>query len=196
VAAILTQPDDDGHQHPIAHESRKLTTTERAYPAHVLELLAAAVVHALSVFKLLHYLLGSGTPRPAGCVTDFDLQTDNQAIKWLQTNHHLNNMYVWWLDDIADFNFHVTHVPGTRNPSDLLSRCACADGDGPASTNGDPDPESQQELFSRLGRDAPEPVVLVVILSGWATNRRDAAEVFAACLPGGGQSSRPRNRPI
>ena len=185
VAAILTQPDDDGHQHPIAYESRKLTTTERVYPAHVLELLA--VVHALRVFK--HYLLGSGAPRPAGCVTDFDLRTDNQAITWLQTNRHLNKMYVRWLDDIADFNFHVTHVPGTRNPSDPLSRRAFADGDGPASTTGDPDPESQQELFSRLGRDAPEPVVLAVIWSDWATNRRDAAEVFAACLPGGGQST-------
>ncbi len=54
VAAILTQPDDDGHQHPVAYESRKLTAAERNYPAHVLELLA--VVHALRVFK--HYLLG------------------------------------------------------------------------------------------------------------------------------------------
>lgn len=63
VAAILTQPDDAGHQHPIAYESRKLTATERAYPAHTLELLA--VVHALRVFK--HYLLGSGAARPAGC---------------------------------------------------------------------------------------------------------------------------------
>ena len=49
VAAILTQPDDEGHQHPVAYESRKLTATELAYPAHVLELLA--VVHALRVFK-------------------------------------------------------------------------------------------------------------------------------------------------
>jgi hypothetical protein len=62
VAAILTQPDDEGRQHPVAYESRKLTAAERNYPAHVLELLA--VVHALRVFK--HYLLGSGVPRPLG----------------------------------------------------------------------------------------------------------------------------------
>jgi len=62
VAAILTQPDDEGHQHPVAYESRKLTVAERNYPAHVLELLA--VVHALRVFR--HYLLGSGAPRPGG----------------------------------------------------------------------------------------------------------------------------------
>ena len=29
VAAILTQPDDEGHQHPVAYESRKLTAAER-----------------------------------------------------------------------------------------------------------------------------------------------------------------------
>ena len=58
MAAILTQPDDDGQQHPIAYESRKLTAAERNYPAHILELLA--MVHALRVFQ--HYLLGSGAP--------------------------------------------------------------------------------------------------------------------------------------
>ena len=90
VAAILTQPDDEGHQHPVAYESRKLTTAERNYPAHILELLA--VVHALRIFR--HYLLGSGAPRAEGCWSDFDLRTDNQAITWLKTNRHLNKMYV------------------------------------------------------------------------------------------------------
>ena len=59
-------------QHPVAYKSRKLTATERNYPAHILELLA--VVHALRIFK--HYLLGSGAPRPDGCGSDFDLRTD------------------------------------------------------------------------------------------------------------------------
>ena len=185
VAAILTQPDDAGHQHPIAYESRKLTATERAYPAHTLELLA--VVHALRVFK--HYLLGSNAPRPPGCTSDFDLRTDNQAITWLKTNRHLNKMYVRWLDDIADFSFDVTHVPGARNPSDPLSRRGFVDGDGPATSTGDPDPESQQELFSRLGRDAPDltdSVNLAVIRAKQARTRREAAAVFATGLSGRG----------
>ncbi len=76
VAVILTQPDDEGRQHPVAYESSKLTAAEWNYPAHVLELLA--VVHALRVLK--HYLLGSGAPPPLGCGSDFDLRTDNQAI--------------------------------------------------------------------------------------------------------------------
>ena len=180
VAAILTQPDDAGHQHPVAYESRKLTTTERNYPAHVLELLA--VVHSLRVFR--HYLLGSGAPRPAGCWSDFDLRTDNQAITWLKTNRHLNKMYVRWLDEIEDFRFDVTHLPGSRNPSDPLSRRGFVDGDGPAASTGDDAAESQQELFSRRGHDAPTPALLAAVRAGWAARRRTAAAVFAAVLGG------------
>jgi hypothetical protein len=56
VAAILTQPDDEGHQHPVAYVSSKLTAAKQNYTAHGLELLA--VVHALRAFW--HYLLGGG----------------------------------------------------------------------------------------------------------------------------------------
>jgi hypothetical protein len=49
IAAILTRPDDDGRQHPVAYKSRKLTAAERNYPAHVLALLT--VVHSLRVFR-------------------------------------------------------------------------------------------------------------------------------------------------
>ena len=185
VAAILTQPDDAGHQHPVAYESRKLTTAERNYPAHILELLA--VVHALRVFR--HYLLGGGAPRPADCWSDFDLRTDNQAITWLKTNKHLNKMYVRWLDEIEDFRFDVAHLPGARNPTDPLSRRGFADGDGPAASTGDPDPESQQKLFSRLGRDTPASAVLAVIRTGWDATRRSAAATF--CNVQGGEQYPP-----
>ena len=181
VAAILTQPDDEGHQHPVAYESRKLTTAERNYPAHILELLA--VVHALRIFR--HYLLGSGAPRAEGCWSDFDLRTDNQAITWLKTNRHLNKMYVRWLDEIEDFRFDVTHLPGARNPTDPLSRRGFADGDGPAPTTGDPEPESQQELYSRHGRDSSPSALLATVRAGWGSTRRVAAATFAGA-PGGG----------
>ncbi len=59
VAAILTQPDDEGHQHPVAYESRKLTAAKQNYPANVLELLP--VVHALRVLRRQpQHLLGGG----------------------------------------------------------------------------------------------------------------------------------------
>jgi len=187
VAAILTQPDDDGQQHPIAYESRKLTAAERNYPAHILELLA--VVHALRVFR--HYLLGSGAPRADGCLSDFDLRTDNQAITWLKTNRHLNKMYVRWLDEIEDFRFDVTHLPGARNPTDPLSRRGFEDGDAPATSTGDPDAESQQELFSRLGRDAPVHATLAACRAGWAANRRVATANFAAPTLDGDSGATP-----
>jgi RNase H-like domain found in reverse transcriptase len=75
VSVILTQPDDEDVQHPIAYESRKLTASERKYSPYALEMLA--VVHAFKVFR--HYLLGTpGGGRPPGVTTDFDLFTDNK----------------------------------------------------------------------------------------------------------------------
>ena len=47
-----------------------------------------------------------------------------------EANRHLNKMYVRWLDEIEDFRFDVTHLPGARNPSDPLSRRGFTDGDG------------------------------------------------------------------
>ena len=59
VSVILTQPDDEGVQYPIAYESRKLTASERKYSPYALEMLA--VVHAFKAFR--HYLLGApGAP--------------------------------------------------------------------------------------------------------------------------------------
>ncbi len=60
VAAIPTQPDNEGQYDPVTYESSKLTVAERNYPALVLDLVV--VVHALQVFK--HYLLGSGASQP------------------------------------------------------------------------------------------------------------------------------------
>ena len=124
-------------------------------------------------------MFGSESTRPAGRWSDSDLRTDNQAVTWLKTNRHLNKMYVRWLDEIEDFRFDVTHLPGERNPADALTRRGFPDGGGPAASTGDPAAESQQELFSRLGRDAPVSATLAAVRSGWAHTRRTAAAVFA-----------------
>jgi hypothetical protein len=93
-------------------------------------------------------------------------------------------MYVRWLDEIEDFRFDVTHLPGSRNPANPLTRRGFADGPGPVASTGDPDPESQQELFSRLGRDAPRLAILAIIRAGWAANHRVAAATFATVQEG------------
>ena len=84
-------------------------------------------------------------------------------------------MYVRWLDEIEDFRFDVTHLPGSRNPTDPLSRDsrrAFAGGDSPAASTGDPDAKSQQGLFSRRGRDASKAARLAVVRAGWVTTRQ------------------------
>ena len=64
-----------------------------------------------------------------------------------------------------------------RNPRDSLSRHGFAGGDGPAPSTGDP--ESQQELFSPLGRDALGLALLAAIRVGCANTLRTAAATFA-----------------
>ena len=53
-----------------------------------------------------------------------------------------------------------------------------ADGNALA-TSTEPDTESQQELYSRLGRGAPAPAVLAAVRARWATTRRAATIAFA-----------------
>ncbi len=97
--------------------------------------------------------------RPEGCWSDFDLLTGNQAITWPKKSRHLNKKYArsGLLDELEDFSFDVTHLPSSRNQVDPLTLSGFADGLEPAASTGDsdPDPESQEELFSRLGGDAP-----------------------------------------
>ncbi len=96
VAAILTQPDDEGRQHPVAYENRKLTAADQNYPAHVLELLGQCWRWCAAGFQALP--ARGDAPWQDNSWTDFDLGTDSQAITWLKTNMHLNKMYVLWLD--------------------------------------------------------------------------------------------------
>ena len=103
-------------------------------------------------------------------------------------------MYVRWLDEIEDFRFDVTLLPGAHNPTDPLSRLGFTDGDGPATLTGEPDAESQEELCSRLGRDAPAPAVLAVVSARWATTSRAAAVAFANVQ--GGDAIPPTNPPL
>jgi hypothetical protein len=108
-------------------------------------------------------------PQPDGCWFNFDLRTDNQAIiTWLKTNLCLNIMYVRLLDEIEDFLFNVTHLPGSRNPSPAdpgplrLRRWAGAGSlDWPLSPM-----QIKQGQYSRLGRVVLCSTVLAVIRAG------------------------------
>ena len=175
----------------MAYESRKLTAAEEGNClAHVLELLA--VVHSLRAFRHLLPVVAGRQDASSGVLL-LVRRTDNQAITWPKTNTHLNKMYVRWPDEIEDFGFDVTHLPGARNPTDPLSRRGFADGDGPATSIGERHAESQQELFSRLGRDAPAPAVLAAVRARWATARQAAAVAFASVK---GRDAFPPTQPL
>ena len=60
--------------------------------------------------------MGSGASRPPGVLSDFALQTDNQAVSWLRTKRDINRFLVRWLDEIDKFLFDVQHVSGRLNP--------------------------------------------------------------------------------
>ena len=135
------------------------------------------MVHALRVWR--HYLLGLGEPQRPGNLTDFTICTDNQAVTWLRSKKDLSRLHARWLDNLAEFSFDVVHVPGHHNPADQLTRCGLP---SPALSTGETDLESQQELFSGLGRDSVAVQELWQITMAQGTVRATAARGVAPTL--------------
>ncbi len=102
-------------------------------------------------------------------------------------------MYISWPDEIKDIRFDVTHLQGSRNLTDQLSRCGFANGDGPAALTGYANAESPQELSSWLGCDAPAPpaAMLAAVRARWAATWREAAATFAYVQGGDAIPSAP-----
>ncbi|CEP08716.1 hypothetical protein [Parasitella parasitica] len=108
IAAVLRQQGDDGVDEPICFISRKLKQAEVNYPTVEKELLA--VVYAL--FKLRRYLLDQ----------EFVVYTDTMTVKYLFSKKEPNTRLQRWCLALKEYSFKVIHVPGTRNPADLISR--------------------------------------------------------------------------
>ena len=83
IGAVLLQ---DGH--PVAFESRKLTSAERNYHAYERE--ALAVLHALKVWQC--YLEG---------VSNFKLATDHETLLHLERQPHLHGRQARWLEQLS-----------------------------------------------------------------------------------------------
>lgn len=112
IGAILHQRFEDG-DHPVAFASRKLTQAERNYSARDKELLA--VVYACTQWR--HYLSGP----------TFTLKTDHESLLHLhdmklKAPTTTNKRIARWAETLADFNFNITHVAGTTNAADALTR--------------------------------------------------------------------------
>ncbi len=115
VGAVLSQYGDDGGEHPMAYFSRKLLPREERYATVEKECLAIKV--ACQSFRV--YLLG----RP------FTIQTDHQALKWLDVCLKENNARLTsWSLALQPYEFTVRYRAGKSNGNaDALSRATAVE---------------------------------------------------------------------
>jgi RNase H-like domain found in reverse transcriptase/Reverse transcriptase (RNA-dependent DNA polymerase)/Integrase zinc binding domain/Chromo (CHRromatin Organisation MOdifier) domain len=95
--------------HPVAYESRKLSSAEFNYTTTEQELLA--VVHSLKVFR--PYLQSKFTTQ---------IFTDHRALEWLLTKQDVSRREARWLEEISRYNLRLSYIPGRTNVADPISR--------------------------------------------------------------------------
>jgi len=100
TGAVLMQDQGKGLQ-PIAFESQKLQGAEHRYLPRELELLA--IINALKAWR--HYLLGP----------HFQIFTDHQSLRYLQTQPNLSPKEARWLDFLQEYDFEIHYLPGKKN---------------------------------------------------------------------------------
>ena len=113
IAGVLRQQSEDkeqGHWHPVAFYSRKLTPVERNYGAGDLEMLA--IVWAFKVWR--HYLEGASQT--------ITVISDHDNLKSFMTTKELTRRHARWWEKLSAFNFEITYRPGRLNPADPPSR--------------------------------------------------------------------------
>ncbi|KAG1131334.1 hypothetical protein G6F37_013455 [Rhizopus arrhizus] len=109
LGAILTQLDENGHEHPIIYASRGLKSTESNYAPTKLECLA--VIWAVKMFR--PYLLGK----------KFTIITDHSALNGLLKTPNPTGIIARWITILSEYEFEIKYRPGRINESaDFLSR--------------------------------------------------------------------------
>ena len=96
-----SQKDDDGADRPVAYFSRKLLPRETRYSSIEKECLA--IVAAVKHFAV--YLTG----------TSFLIETDHQALQYLQTTTSANGRLTRWSLTLQPFKFETKHRRGVTN---------------------------------------------------------------------------------
>lgn len=105
IGAVLTQEGDEDGERPVCFLSRRLQASEHNYATVEKELLAE--VYALK--KLRKY--------------QFDLYTDNAAVRYLFQKAEPNQRLQRWILAIQEFRLKVHHLPEKQNVvADVLSR--------------------------------------------------------------------------
>ena len=93
IAAVLSQFDDDGQDHPVVYLSRKFLPLEMAYATIEKEFLA--IVWALQ--ELHPYLYGRR----------FSVHTDHQPLMWLQRIKNNNQRLLRWSLTLQEYDFDI-----------------------------------------------------------------------------------------
>ncbi|GFO36706.1 Zinc finger protein [Plakobranchus ocellatus] len=108
LGAALMQ-ENEGTLFPVAYDSTKLTDRERKYPVTEREVLA--IVWGVKKFPL--YLYG----------TEFTLQTDHGALRFLNTAKFDSPRIMRWALALQLYNFDVQYIKGSENVgADYLNR--------------------------------------------------------------------------
>ncbi|EIE79980.1 hypothetical protein RO3G_04685 [Rhizopus delemar RA 99-880] len=109
LGCILTQLDENGHEHPIIYASRSLKSSEVNYGVSKLECLA--VIWAVKLFR--PYLLGR----------KFIVITDHSALKGLLNTTNPTGIIARWITILTEYEYDIKYRPGRINESaDFLSR--------------------------------------------------------------------------
>ena len=112
ILGILSQNSPDGAGtacwRPVDFFSRKLIQAEYNYDTHDQELLA--IVSSIKHWR--HYLQG----------IHFDILTDHMNLKWFMDTKSLNHRQVRSYLVLSQYDFTLTHRPGSTNPADGPSR--------------------------------------------------------------------------
>lgn len=118
LGCILSQNDEDGHDHPIAFASQQMVKAERNYS--VTEREGLAVIFALK--KFCHYLLGG----------KFTIITDHKALKYIFNKSDAEGRMARWKIFLSEYDFTILDRPGKKHANaDLLSRAYDGDGEEP-----------------------------------------------------------------
>eukprot|EP00795_Rhopilema_esculentum_P006818 gene6818-12410_t len=109
LGAVLSQIGDDNEEHPVMYLSRKLLDRERRYA--VVEKECLAIIWAIQQLRV--YLYGR----------KFSIQTDHNALKWLDQMKEKNSRLTRWSLALQMYNYKVEYRRGQDNSNaDTLSR--------------------------------------------------------------------------
>ena len=109
ISGIISQPHD-GVLHPVAFWSRKCIPAECNYDIHDREMLA--IIESMKHWR--HYLEGAKYP--------IQIRSDHKNLETFMTTKMLNRRQARWAEFLANYDFVLVHIKGTKNPADGPSR--------------------------------------------------------------------------